>query len=188
VILFLDIDGVINSLAWDRVRPRGGRRLDVKDPNGIDPTPTKLIGRYIRKHDLTLVVSSSWRKIVPRHTLQDYFAHRGITTPITDYTPVLQMSYERHPPDNFGRRGAEIYRWLIEHYPDTWRDQHVAILDDDCDMGAMSPAHVRTRYTHGLQRHHLSKLTDTLSKPLSAHGVDRWEGVEWYEVRYPRGR
>ena len=108
-ILFLDIDGVLDSrrsvLAFNGY-PRPGS--DEK----FDPVAVALI-RRLCNNGVKIVLSSSWR-IGQRET---YKSILGL--PIIGRTPCLE-----------GVRGREIAQWLSSHEkPKKW-----AILDDDSDM------------------------------------------------------
>jgi len=105
-IIFLDIDGVLNSKRTSN--PRGF-------PYIVDP---KLLGRYIRLVAATgaeTVLLSTWR-----HDPAGRWAARYYGVPFMDVIPDL--------PDS--SRGDEIRTWLEKH-PEVSR---YAILDDDDDQ------------------------------------------------------
>jgi len=110
-ILFLDIDGVLNSAAYFKTRktPR-----DAK-PRDIDPLKVLLLHRILEDTDAKVVVSSSWR--LHPDGLENV---RKAVAPfeVIGVTP-------RHA--RFEHRHAEIKEWLDEH-PEVER---YAILDDD---------------------------------------------------------
>lgn len=109
-VLFLDIDGVVNSEETLK-RDRPGGIL------GIDAYLAFLVGRItLAIPDLCVVLSSSWRHF-PKGREQ---VHSQVTA-IYDETPKLGMGT---------CRGDEIKEWLMRHP----KVEKYAILDDDSDM------------------------------------------------------
>lgn len=108
-VLFLDVDGVINSEAT--LQKCGGGIL------GIDPYLAFLVGKIsLAIPDLKVVLSSSWRHFEHgREQVEEQCVS------IFDVTPGL----------GFGTiRGDEIRAWLDSH-PEV---EKYAILDDNSDM------------------------------------------------------
>jgi hypothetical protein len=111
-VVFLDIDGVLNSRMWDvKMALTGGNLLDV------DPVPTIRLIQAIREIDAKVVLSSSWRRI-PEYV--DYLKSLGL--PVIDGTPW---------GDPFEPRANQITAWLDSH-PDV---SEIAIVDDEPDAG-----------------------------------------------------
>lgn len=151
-IIFLDIDGVLNSVAYDRQR--------TADQGNIDETRLPLLKRIIDTTQARIVLTSSWRKHWDKdqnlcddigREINALFAAYGL--PIYDKTPVL--------PDN--DRAEEIRLWLKEHN-DTG---NFAILDDIAfGWGEDLQDHlVRTncRVGRGLEDEHVRKAIAILS-------------------------
>ncbi len=138
-IIFLDVDGVLNSVAfWTSPRYIRGR-------HAIDAEAVVLLNRLTDRTGARLVVSSTWRKRgarAMRQTLRDV----GITAPMLGITPDLSHR-ERGPLWVATERGTEIQAWL-----DTTRRQvnRFVILDDDNDMAHLADRLVRTDYHVGL--------------------------------------
>jgi len=108
-ILFLDIDGVVNSVETARRAQKKGGII------GIDPHLSLLVHRIIEATDCKVVLSSTWRLIpASLEECREKF-------PIISVTPSLRGCI----------RGKEIQVWL-----DTmgFNDVKYAILDDDGDM------------------------------------------------------
>lgn len=110
--LFLDVDGVLNSVSWyreewnkDHVYPQGD----------FDPKCVEIVNRIVKETGCKVVVSSSWRT---EANLQSIFDKAGLKFKIHSITP-------------FGdHRGCEIRDWLTsETEPYVY-----AILDDDRSM------------------------------------------------------
>ena len=71
-IIFLDIDGVLNSIGW--VERTKGTAYEDKE---IDPSKVRLLKQIIDKTDAKIVLSSTWREVngsddIPRHQMYDY--------------------------------------------------------------------------------------------------------------------
>lgn len=151
-IIFMDIDGVLNSVAYDRQR--------TADQGNIDETRLPLLKRIIDTTQACIVLTSSWRKhwVKDQNLCDDIgreinalFAAYGL--PIYDKTPVL--------PEN--DRAEEVRLWLKEHN-DT---ESFAILDDIAfGWGDDLQDHlVRTncRVGRGLEDEHVQKAIAILS-------------------------
>jgi hypothetical protein len=115
IVLFLDIDGVCNSLAYAQ---RNGMNLW----NKVDPEACELVRQIIEATGCQVVLSSTWRlypdslKVVREQVCE-----------FIDVTPNFQTA-ENHRSAT--PRGNEIQDWLDRH-PGVER---YAILDDDSDM------------------------------------------------------
>lgn len=107
-IVFLDFDGVLNNVASAAM--------------GVHLVPEKiiLVRRLCEETDAEIVVSSTWKKLYNRATLQHFLWRTGLgEIDIIDVTP-----------DTGRTRGDEIKAWLDNH-PKT---ENYVILDDDNDM------------------------------------------------------
>ncbi len=109
IIIFLDIDGVVNCATTPQ---RHGGFI------GIDPYMSLLINRIIWATDAKVVLSSTWR--LDEESRQEV---RDKVCDFIDITPQLQRTAT-------DPRGIEIKAWLDAH-PDVTK---YAILDDDSDM------------------------------------------------------
>ena len=113
-VLFLDIDGVLNSrrtcLALGGI-PHGLTPADVAK---LDPVALVLVRNLCRSAGLSVVVSSTWRILHHWDAIG-----RALDLPTMGATPRLG-----------GFRGDEVQAWLEEH-PDV---QDWAAVDDDSDF------------------------------------------------------
>ena len=134
-ILFLDVDGVLNS---ERSFVAGGDRVKqygIDNPNDpyflkitkctIDPVAVDLVNRVCKMCDAKIVVSSTHRKHFADNdnklfAMKEYFSNLGINR---EY--VIGWTENLSTP-----RGIEIQDWL-ERHPETNR---YVILDDSSDM------------------------------------------------------
>lgn len=142
-VLFLDIDGVLNS--HRTAYAFGGFPFDVdKHRDRFDEVAVALIRNVVTAAGATIVLSSSWR------TDRDWERiGKGLRLPITDRTPYM------HP----GPRGEEIAAWLRDH-PEVER---YAIVDDDADMlDEQLPFFVKTPHEDGLNYACAQKLCEVL--------------------------
>lgn len=135
-VLFLDIDGVVNSIKTTNMR-------DSIYP--LDQYMAFLVGRIVLATDCKVVLSSSWRnhpdgiKEVEKHIV-----------PIHDKTPWAST------------RGEEIQQWLDEHKGE-W--ERYAILDDDADMlPSQLPHFFKTTFAYGLTDEIANEVINYLNK------------------------
>lgn len=110
--LFLDIDGVLNSVSWYREE---WNKNHVYPQGDFDPKCVELVNRIVEETGCKVVVSSSWRT---ESNLQSIFDKAGLKFKIHSITP-------------FGsHRGCEIQEWL-----DSQTEPYVyAIVDDNRGM------------------------------------------------------
>ena len=132
-VLFLDVDGVLNSSQYLKDRPRRTW------PFGhIDPATVQLLNKVVRETGCKIVISSSWRVILTYRSIRGLLARRGFefASHIADQTP----------RGGFESRGMEIQAWLDEH-PEV---SDFVIVDDDMDMAHLMPNLVKTSWHSGL--------------------------------------
>lgn len=150
-VLFLDIDGVLNSADWYHRRDPEVRKLKDSPSNcalaEIDPAAAARLQRIIDATGCRIVVSSSWRLGYSLTWLTAMLRKGGIVAPVIGATPV----------GDTGERSDEIERWLswvpgVEAY---------VILDDGSD--AEMPGHfVHTSWGFGLQDEHVEQAIGIL--------------------------
>lgn len=111
-IIFLDIDGVLNTATTLQRSHRG--------VIGIDPYLYLMLDRIIEATKAKIVLSSSWRH---SEAGREELKKAGID--FIGYTPSCCT----------GIRGAEIYEWISRNIPLEERASlRYAILDDESDM------------------------------------------------------
>jgi len=117
-IVFLDIDGVLNSanfFSQDNIYPRNNLRSQF-DPQAIS---------YLNEiADWNFVLSSTWRKFIERDELNKLLNDMGFKGIIIDYTPDLNWQGSL--------RGNEIRVWMNENGL-RYSTKYI-IFDDDSDM------------------------------------------------------
>ena len=167
-VIFLDIDGVLNSVAWmsapdpDPMLPRARIAGDVigashychvsraelaRDPDRLDPAAINRVAWLARETDSAVVMSTSWRALIDYRGLNTLFAWIADWPPglARGQTPLLHSLFER---------GREIEAWLREHPCEGY------VILDDLPPEAF-PGHedrlVQTDIGEGLQDEHCDK-------------------------------
>ena len=151
-VIFLDIDGVLNSFKYDLHRGEGEGNIDI--------TRMPLLKRIVDKTGALIVLSSSWRKYWEKEDnfdpigaeLDAVFGQFGLE--IYDKTPFLQI----------GSRAHEIMSWLEQHESEV--DAFVVIDDAFGGWGAITSNVVRTdaRIGFGLMGTHVDKAIEILNR------------------------
>lgn len=142
-VLFLDIDGVLNSQkVFENWTSDSTRTV-------ICPVMVERINRVIAATDCRIVISSSWRFMWEMGELMDILGLHGLWASfIIDQTPRLD------------RRDEEILAWLKEH-PEVSK---FAVVDDDgFDLTNLTDNLVQTEWEHGIQDDHVDRLIHLLS-------------------------
>lgn len=130
-VIFLDIDGVLNSLSG--LIERGGQTL-----MGIFHEHEKVLDWVLRLTDAKVIISSSWRIGTPLDEFKySVFSYKSIGKAVIGVTPRI--------PD--ASRGEEIQKCILEHQGSIKR---FVILDDDSDMGSLFGHLVQTDNNYGL--------------------------------------
>jgi hypothetical protein len=152
-IVFLDIDGVLNSGTWYRTFLDAGRR--VPSPP-FDPAAVARLDRLTRETGAYVVLSTSWRAFpeIPR-----WLSDHGFTGVICGRTPGIRHRYGSNI-----ERGHEIAWWLRNRALEGIPVQQWVILDDDDDMGAMAPWLVRTDPVSGLEDEDVERAIAILTR------------------------
>lgn len=130
-VLFLDIDGVLNSTRSVIAHQGFPHGFDKKNMAKFDHVAINMVRKLCEETDCSIVLSSSWRILHSVHECAN-----GLDLPIFDKTP-----------GGGGNRGKQIQEWLDEHPEVT----SYAIVDDDGDMlFEQYPRFVKTNCNEGL--------------------------------------
>lgn len=135
-IIFLDFDGVINSVRSVVADQKCVNALNAKHAilaghkiaSGFDPVAVKLIWQIIQKTDAYIVVSSAWRKAISLNDIREIF-RTEFDWPSGDDERIIGVT-GRH--DN-GFRGDEIQDWIDNHTVGISNFQYI-IVDDSYDF------------------------------------------------------
>ena len=155
-VLFLDIDGVLNSVKYDRER----RETD----GNVDVSRLPILRRIVEETGARIVLSTTWR----RHWDRDEAKCDGIGRQLADLFAEYGLDiYDKTPWHPDGDRAEEIMRWL-----DTG-DRYVtafAILDDiRFGWGELEEFLVRTdeRIGYGLEESHADRVIRILNGEIT---------------------
>jgi len=149
-ILFLDIDGVLNSVEWMKHGTMWGSNLGA-----LDPVACARLDRVLAATGADIVLSSSWRHSTPCEKMQTFLRVRGCPSArVIDRTPFGSEMRTRG-----GERGHQIQQWLDDHHTPRF-----AIVDDSTDMVHLLPKLIRTPWETGLGDEHVELLIAMLSE------------------------
>jgi hypothetical protein len=163
-VVFLDIDGVLNSVEF-------ARRTEFTGwPDGhIDHEAVKHLNRLITETDAKIVISSSWRKMLDPEELAKVLARAGCVGEVIGETPDFwkrereQELWER-PTQRF-ERGDEIQAWLDEH--SEVEIEAFVIFDDDSDMVHLVDRFIKTDSETGLLDEHIERAITMLTRDVA---------------------
>lgn len=140
-VLFLDIDGVVNSRST----------TNFKELYPLNQYMAFLVGKIQLDTDCQVVLSSSWR-----HLPEAIPVIEKRIVKLFDITPTSGLVHYEESP-----RGHEIQAWLDLH-PEVIR---YAILDDDSDMlPGQLPSFFQTTFETGLTEEIAKAVTDYLNE------------------------
>lgn len=151
-VIFLDIDGVLNSVRYDCRR--------TLDQGNIDETRMPLLRTLVDATQAHIVLSSSWRK----HWEQDAAKCDGIGREINDTFAKYQLSvYDKTGCRSDNDRAEEIRTWLRGR-----EDIEAYVILDDIAFGwgrDLADYVVRTdpRIGRGLEDVHVQRAIDLLN-------------------------
>jgi len=127
-IIFLDIDGVLNSDRFYRERAKS-KQNHIRYLSEFDPECIELLNEIVKQTGAKIVVSSTW-KALGVDKLKEIFRLVKFKGEIIDITPSLHY-------DGMVR-GNEIHLWMEKNKEiigcDYWAYKDYVILDDDSDM------------------------------------------------------
>jgi hypothetical protein len=141
MLIFLDIDGVLNSVAWigggcvrGSIPPTFAEDALVEEL--LDPSCVARLRQIVEVTGAKIVLSSSWRHWMSLEELAKLLGFHGFTdAPIVGVTPDLP-----------GPRGAQVQAWLERNAS---RETAFVCIDDDGDFYESQPL-IRTDPEVGL--------------------------------------
>lgn len=143
-IIFLDIDGVLNSTMW----MSSCARNDIDDVQTlmVDPVCVSLICQLCEDLDAKIVITSSWRTGSLQSTMQE-LQHYKALTPLLRHVIGETPYRDRTAQSDNVHRGIEIKYWIESFEEDI--DEYV-IIDDDTDfLNGQLPYLVNVNPTYG---------------------------------------
>ena len=165
-VLFLDIDGVLNSDAYAK-RYHQEHLGDKGYHIWVDPDAVELIRDFCETYDIKIILSSSWRSYDVRTTLLSLMEYRHLK-------PILKFIVGVTPGSMSRYRGREIQTLLDNFHScaekglisNRYKDDKIekyAIVDDDSDMlENQKPFFVQTDWFVGITKEDIEKLTHIL--------------------------
>ncbi|WP_027207955.1 HAD domain-containing protein [Butyrivibrio fibrisolvens] len=126
-VIFLDVDGVLNSKFWDNEHQR-----EISNGKYIDSEAVKLLGSLVKRTNAKIILHSGWRfwfdeTMKPLRTEADFLANTmkeaGIT--IAGVTPDLTTEEIRKTKKFSLVKADEILLWLKDNPSANW-----VVLDD----------------------------------------------------------
>lgn len=160
-IIFLDIDGVLNSTEQFNLHNENN---DSKLSLEIYKYHIKQLNNLIEQTGAYVVISSSWKHYHSVVGWNDIFKLLGIKATVIGTTPQTTTF-----------RGTQILVWLLEHksniergfsdelYP--YEVESFVILDDDSDMEMLLPRLVQCNAYSGLTEKEVNEAIELLNKP-----------------------
>lgn len=126
-VIFLDVDGVLNSKFWDNDHQR-----EISEGKYVDLEAVKLFGTLVKRTDAKVILHSGWRfwfdeAMNPKRPEAEFFANamkaEGIE--ISGVTPDLTTEEIRRTKKFSLVKADEILQWLKENSFDNW-----VVIDD----------------------------------------------------------
>lgn len=166
-IVFLDIDGVVNTLQID-TRPFPDSKLKQRhdgfyvDLCGTDEgrvsnrQAVMWLNKLCKETGAKIVISSTWRYCEKIYTTEECLRNTGLLPEIAiiGKTPVMH-GFER---------GDEISWWLGSNYGEDMDKVSFVILDDDADMGELIDHLAQCDTFHGFGCSEYIKAKEILKK------------------------
>jgi len=130
-IIFLDIDGVMNSeVDYLLAEAKGDLKMAKEEAHEISQRCMNLLNDLIQETGAEIVISSVWRYGETAESMQTMFDNKGFKGKIAGLTPSLGKG---------NLRGNEILQWIkdneeylgVKYYNDF---ESYVIFDDDSDM------------------------------------------------------
>lgn len=176
-VIFLDIDGVLNSYDW---------RLKNKEKNNeikcLDDRAIKILAEIVKTSGAKIVLSSSWRTKdaddVYMKILKSKFENLSIT--IFSETGYCRKKYPR---------GWEIREWLKNNRK-IYNIVSFVIIDDDSQgisshKKTLLPYYVKTSFKDGLKEKHIDKILHVLNGgKVNITFISKRNDPEWKSDKY----
>jgi len=149
-LIFLDIDGVLNSEDFFNARvhtPEAKKKWT--EESDFDPDAVSLLNHISDATGANFVVTSAWRIGRTVSELQDLFKRVGITGKVVGRTRSIG-----------DERRDEIQEWIDSHD----MCEAFVVIDDEYDMGLFTMRFVKTNWKHGLEHIHMHMAIDLLNE------------------------
>ncbi len=152
-IIFLDIDGVLNSEKWFLDNPH----IMHPDDN-IDKNAVQHLNKICKETDAKIVISSTWRLSRTVEKMKDVLKNHGFQGEILNFTPDIAKV-------DWIVRGNEIEKWICDW---AWKfdcfshdfKSYVIIDDDDDMLVSQLPHFFQTDFKTGLTEDIANKIIE----------------------------
>ena len=159
-VIFLDVDGVLNSKFWDNEHHR-----EISNGKYIDPEAVKLLGSLVKRTNAKIILHSGWRfwfdeTMKPLRPEAEFFANamKKVEITIAGVTPDLTTEEIRKTKKFSLVKADEILLWLKENPSDNW-----VVLDDlELHNSEITKHQVKTDAEVGLTTKDVEKATAIL--------------------------
>ena len=166
-IIFLDIDGVLNTERQHKYCYENG--LANSDEYGyvFDPVAVKNLARIVDETGADIVISSSW-KYSGLSTLLDLWSDRSLPGKVIDITPDTEsdeflLNADLENIEFLSCKGYEIKEWLTAHGKNV---SLYAILDDEQEMLPEQQSHfIQTNPVVGISEQDAELAIAILKQP-----------------------
>lgn len=133
-IIFLDIDGVLNTEYYQDVLQYKGKPWQDEYGALFDPKAVAGLKRIIEATGAEIVIESSW-KYLGLNKLKKLWTHRKLPGKVIDITPslisdkyLLELNLSESEIDMNISKGIEIASWLMDN---DIKDAKYVIIDDE---------------------------------------------------------
>ena len=163
-IIFLDVDGVLNSLEYFDQLKNSDQSKKIGEYQELDVEKVRLLAEIITNTGAEIVLSSTWRDIGRKEGQRDHPMYQYLV----DTLDAFGLKIIDHTPYFEYDRPREIKEWLNRQED---KDIRFVSLDDDFTPEAyekygIGEYLVRTTFygsNGGLQKVHVKKAIDTLN-------------------------
>lgn len=145
-VIFLDIDGVLNSGPFLTCQHDVGFFDDIDQ---IDPVNVEFLNQIINATNSKIVVSSSWRNHFDFNFLVKFLRSAGIVGEVVGKTPTFNIQ---------NTRDLEIASWIADNNPES-----ILLLEDAHDMHSLQLFTIFTDPDQGLIDSDVNKAISILS-------------------------
>lgn len=172
-IIFLDIDGVLNSELWARFCYNRRHKRIHKHNNLLNPNIINKLGKYCKIHNIKLVISSSWR-LYPYQDTIDNFKKYSQLSPLIEHiigiTPYAKSRIRGEEIDwfikildEFNNNTGKYKEWYGCYKENFIIDKFVIVDDDDDILNKQLKNFVHVNFWNGLCKKDYVKINKILA-------------------------
>lgn len=162
-IVFLDIDGVLNTERWIKEQYYKTGKPHSMHYSEFDPICMHNLKKLVEETNSYIVISSTWR-LCDHKTDEGWNAlmlrlnQVGIEDRVIGYTPSLRMEFN----GSYCCRGHEIQKWLDGNIDKNI--ENFVIIDDDSDMFHLIDKLAKCSFKDGLTKEVKDKAIEILNR------------------------